>query len=147
MRKLAERSEGRHICYRAYVQDEGWQKPVCDGAEAGTVGQGKPIRSLNIAVSGTNGVSGSAAYVVEHWREGDAWKKAEDEQDLYLGDKESNHPMQGLTLQVFDGSTCFRPYAKDAGWIEQPCTEPGQWRYAGARMEDDLQLEAIRLTV
>lgn len=35
----------RHICYRAYETGEGWQKPVCDGALAGTVGQNRPIKS------------------------------------------------------------------------------------------------------
>ncbi|MFD6613530.1 hypothetical protein ACFWD1_32230, partial [Micromonospora chalcea] len=39
VKEIAARSEGRHICYRAYVADHGWQDPVCDGAEAGTVGK------------------------------------------------------------------------------------------------------------
>ncbi|MCZ9336787.1 hydrolase, partial [Streptomyces sp. TRM76130] len=74
--EVAARSEGRHICYRAYVADRGWQEPVCDGAEAGTVGQGKPIKQLDIAVSGTDGVKGNGAHVVEGWLNGEKWSSA-----------------------------------------------------------------------
>ncbi|MCI3928224.1 hydrolase [Streptomyces sp. AN091965] len=145
VRELAADSEGRHICYRAYVQDDGWQDPVCDGAEAGTVGEDKPIRSLNIAVSGTGGVNATAAYVTEHWRAGDDWKNAGDTEDLYIGDKDSNHPMEGFSISVPDGSVCFEAYAKDTEWIQEVCTPEGKDFYAGAPMEEDRQLEGIRL--
>ncbi|GGV37373.1 hypothetical protein GCM10010245_59500 [Streptomyces spectabilis] len=145
VRELAASGEGRHICYRAYVQDEGWQDPVCDGEEAGTVGEDKPIRSLNIAVSGTGGVNATAAYVTEHWRAGDQWKNAGDEEDLYIGDEDSNYPMQGFSISVPDGSVCFEAYAKDTEWIQEVCTPEGKDFYAGAPMEEDRQLEGVRL--
>ncbi|GAA0479299.1 hypothetical protein GCM10009544_46550 [Streptomyces stramineus] len=148
VRELAARSAGRHICYRANVRDEGWQEPVCDGAEAGTVGKGKPIKALNIAVSGTNGVSGAGAYVVEGWRKGDKWAKEADEQDMVLGSTESaDSPLQGFTLQVFDGAVCHEAYVKDRHWLGRGCTEPGKWRYGGSPMESKLQLEVVRFTV
>ncbi len=145
VRELAANGEGRHICYRAYVQGDGWQDPVCDGAEAGTVGEDKPIRSLNIAVSGTGGVNATAAYVTEHWRAGDDWKNAGDTEDLYIGDKDSNYPMEGFSISVPDGSVCFEAYAKDTEWIQEVCTPEGKDFYAGAPMEEDRQLEGIRL--
>ncbi|MFH8349134.1 hydrolase [Streptomyces sp. NPDC018045] len=147
VRALAARSEGRHICYRAYVGD-GWQDAVCDGAEAGTVGKGEPIKALNIAVSGTNGVTGAGAYVVEGWREGDTWEKAADEEDMVLGSTESaDSPLQGFTLQVFDGFVCHDAYVKDRHWMGQGCTDPGKWKYGGSPMELKLQMEAVRFTV
>ncbi|KUF18732.1 hypothetical protein AT728_06690 [Streptomyces silvensis] len=120
---------------------------MCDGAEAGTVGEGRPIRALNIAVSGTDGVSATAAYVREHWRAGDRWKAAEDQKDLYIGDKKSDHPMQGFSISIPGGSACFEVYAKDVEWIQEVCTPEGKDFYAGAPMEKDLQLEAVRLKV
>ncbi|MFI0716904.1 hydrolase [Streptomyces inhibens] len=148
VRELTAGSPGRHICYRAYVADGGWQDPVCDGAEAGTVGEGKPIKSLNIAVSGTKGVTGSSAYVLDGWRKGDEWSSAVDEQDMVIGStKEADSPMQGLTFKVFDGSVCQDAYVKDRQWMGQTCTDPGGWKYGGSPMELNLQLEAVRFTV
>lgn len=148
VRKIAARSEGRHICYRANVAGDGWQDPVCDGAEAGTVGKGKAIKALNIAVSGTDGVTGASAYVVEGWRKGDEWAKEEDVKDMYLGStKESDSPLQGFTIGVPDGSVCNDAYVKDKQWLGQACTDPGGWKYGGSPMELKLQLEAVRYTV
>ncbi|MEU7580091.1 hydrolase [Streptomyces sp. NPDC041068] len=148
VRELAARSEGRHICYRAFVEGDGWQDAVCDGAEAGTTGKGTPIKALNIAVSGTGGVTGASAYVTEGWRDGDKWQKGDDQADMVIGStEESDPPMQGYTLQVFDGSVCLDAYLKDREWLEQTCTDPGQWKYGGSPMEENIQLEAVRFTV
>ncbi len=148
VRELVARGAGRHICYRAFVQDDGWQEPVCDGAEAGTVGQGKPVKALNIAVSGAKGVTGASAYVGEGWRKGDAWQKEDDATDMVLGSTESaDPPLEGFTLQVFDGSVCHEARVKDQDWTGKLCTEPGKWRYGGSPMELNLQLEAVRFTV
>nr|WP_221462770.1 hydrolase [Streptomyces olivoverticillatus] len=148
VRKLAARSQGRHICYRAYLADGGWQDPVCDGAEAGTVGKGTPVKALNIAVSGTQGVTGASAYVVEGWRKGDEWSSAADQEDMVIGStKEGDSPMEGFTIKVFDGSVCQSAYIKEKNWLGQVCTDPGQWKYGGSPMELKLQLEAVRFTV
>ncbi|CAM5649858.1 Hydrophobic W protein OS=Streptomyces fumanus OX=67302 GN=GCM10018772_05510 PE=4 SV=1 [Streptomyces fumanus] len=45
--QLAKKNPGRHVCYRAYVSGRGWQKPVCDGAAAGTPG-GKTTRHAGL---------------------------------------------------------------------------------------------------
>ncbi|MFE7930164.1 hydrolase [Streptomyces sp. NPDC057456] len=146
--KLATRSDGRHICYRAYVADQGWQDPVCDGAIAGTTGKGIPIKALNIAVSGTKGVSGNGAHVVEGWPTGSKWSHAADGVDMYIGSiKEALSPMQGFTIQVTDGSVCQSAHIKDKGWLNMGCTPAGKWMYGGSPMEQKLQLEAVRFTV
>ncbi|MEU4984630.1 hydrolase [Streptomyces sp. NPDC021969] len=149
VKEIAARSEGRHICYRAYVADQGWQDPVCDGAEAGTVGKNLPIKALNIAVSGTKGVTGNGAHVVEGWLTGDDWASAPDKTDMYLGStKEAVSPMEGFTLSTVEGTVCPNTHVKDKGWQKQGCTEAGKWRYFGSNMENDrLQLEAVRITV
>ncbi|MDX3412600.1 hydrolase, partial [Streptomyces sp. ME02-6977A] len=149
VKEVAARSEGRHICYRAYVADQGWQAPVCDGAEAGTVGKNLPIKALNIAVSGTKGVTGNGAHVVEAWLNGSKWESVPDQTDMYLGStKEAVSPMEGFTLKTVEGTVCPNTHVKDKGWLKQGCTEPGAWRYFGSNMENDrLQLEAVRITV
>ncbi|UIX35059.1 hydrolase [Streptomyces sp. GQFP] len=145
--QLAARSAGRHICYRAYVADQGWQEPVCDGAEAGTTGKDLPIKALNIAVSGTKGTAGNGAWQYKNW-EGTKWTKAVDGIDNYLGStKEADEPLQGFTIQVFDGSVCGNPHVQDGGWLGVVCTDAGGWKYIGSNMEQHKQLEAVRFTV
>ncbi|MFD9005322.1 hydrolase [Streptomyces sp. NPDC059582] len=146
VQKLAARSAGRHICYRAYVADHGWQDPVCDGAEAGTVGKSLPIKALNIAVAGTRGTTGNGAYAVGGWKT--KWSSAADGIDMYLGSlKEADSPLQGFTISVVDGSVCQNTHVADRGWMGLGCTQPGKWMYAGSPMEQGHQLEAFRLTV
>ncbi|MGW2227232.1 hydrolase [Streptomyces formicae] len=148
VRELAARSEGRHICYRAFVQGKGWQDPVCDGAEAGTTGKGTPIKALNIATSGTGGVTGAGAYVVEGWRDGDKWQQADDAADMVIGSTEESDPvLQGHTLKVVDGSVCLDAHLQGGEWLEQTCTDAGNWKYGGSPMEQNIPLEAVRFTV
>ncbi|MGV9394712.1 hydrolase, partial [Streptomyces olivaceus] len=147
VKEIAARSQGRHVCYRAYVADQGWQEPVCDGAEAGTVGKSLPIKMLNIAVARAEGVHGNGAHVVEGWLNGDKWAAADDEDDMYLGStEEAVSPLEGFTLATGDGIICANTHVKDKGWLDQGCTKP-EWRYFGSNMDDKLQLEAVRLTV
>ncbi|WP_406146946.1 hydrolase [Streptomyces sp. NBC_01012] len=146
--EIAALSEGRHICYRVYVADKGWTNPVCDGATAGEVGKGQPIKALNIAVSKTGGVRGAGAYVVEGWREGEKWQGKGTGKDMYLGStKESYSVMEGFTIGVTDGSVCQDSNVKEKGWYGHSCTKPGEWVYSGSPMNLKLQLEAIRLRV
>ncbi|MGP4052318.1 hydrolase [Streptomyces sp. 2A115] len=148
VRKVAALSEGRHICYRAYVAGSGWQKPVCDGAKAGTEGKDKPIKALNFAVSGTKGIAAAGAYVVEGWKKGEKWSSAVDGKDMFIGStKKADSPLQGFTIQVFDGSVCQNAYVKDKHWLGRICTKDGQWKYGGSPMEQKLRLEAVRFTV
>ncbi|MFI5872171.1 hydrolase [Streptomyces sp. NPDC051445] len=146
--KLAARSDGRHICYRAYVEDKGWQDPVCDGAIAGTTGKALAIKALNIATARTGGVTGNAAHVDGGWLTGDKWSKASDGANMYMGSsKPAVSVMQGFTIKTMEGSVCQNPHIKDRGWLGNGCTKPGDWIYGGSPMEQKLQLEAVRFTV
>ena len=46
--KINNPPAGVHICYTAQVQNIGWQGWVCDGAIAGTVGQGLQIEAIEV---------------------------------------------------------------------------------------------------
>ncbi|MER5551146.1 hydrolase [Streptomyces sp. NPDC002793] len=151
-REVAERIPGPHICYRAYVADHGWQDPVCDGNEAGTVGKTLPIKSLNIAVFGVEGgLRGGSAYVVEGWKDGDPWKAVDAGKDLYLGStKESDSPLQGFGIEVAGGSVsvCQTAHVRDQGWLARSCSQPDPgWVYSGSDLKLKRQLEAFKLTV
>ncbi|WP_405664796.1 hydrolase [Streptomyces sp. NBC_01166] len=146
--EIAKLSGGRHICYRAYVADHGWQEPVCDGEDAGMVGKGLPIKALNIAVSKTGGVRGASAYVVEGWRKGDKWQQQSTGKDMYLGStKESYSALQGFTIGVLEGTVCLRTSVGGKGWGGRVCTKPADWVYGGSDMKLKLQLEAVRFVV
>ncbi|MFF3645716.1 hydrolase [Streptomyces sp. NPDC002564] len=144
---VGELGEGRHICYRAYVGDA-WQAPVCDGEEAGAAGGGTPIKALNIAVSGTRGVSGTGAFVGEGWRTGIPWSNAEDGKDMVFGSTKSDDPaLEAYTFKVVDGSACSDAFVQGRDWMGEVCTDPGNWKYHGSPIEQYQQLESVRFTV
>uniref|UniRef100_A0AAU3GSR6 Hydrolase n=1 Tax=Streptomyces sp. NBC_01401 TaxID=2903854 RepID=A0AAU3GSR6_9ACTN len=145
--EIAALSEGRHICYRVYVTDSGWTDPVCDGDTAGRIGEGRPIKAINIAVSKTGGVRGNGAYVADGWKTPD-WTGTTTGKNLYLGStKERDSAMEGFTIGVTDGSICQDTNLKDKGWFGHSCTKPGEWVYSGSPMNLKIPLDAIRLKV
>ncbi|WP_327237868.1 hypothetical protein OG349_31840 [Streptomyces sp. NBC_01317] len=145
--KLATQNAGRHICYRAYVKGIGWQAPVCDGAEAGTQGQNRPITALNIAVSSTNGVNATPWTMGEGYKA--PWKGASDGGDLYIGVASSSAPaLGGFAINIGLPLVCENAFVTDRGWLGLKCDNPGGENliFAGT-LEKTLALQAIRLTV
>ncbi|WP_405955552.1 hydrolase [Streptomyces phaeochromogenes] len=149
---------GRHICYRAFVTGKGWTDAVCDGQTAGTEGEGKPIKALNVAVSGAKR-TGSAAFV--HFPEstdgkghynGKPWSFAPDGIDNYFGSTKQDAPnMLGFTINVDDGggSVCQTVHIRNQGWLGMGCDKPGEGEgfVFGGTLNNDLWLEAVKFTV
>ncbi|MFJ6895156.1 hypothetical protein [Streptomyces hokutonensis] len=145
---------GRHICYRAYVSGQGWQKPVCDGATAGTTSQDRPIKALNIAVSGIGG-SAANAFVHDpsstngqgkwepHWTAVIA-----DGGNNYIGSTKSSAPnMSGFAINVGSGRICQTAKVSDHGWVDRGCTAARPaFAFSGA-LKNTRYLEAVKLTV
>ena len=157
-RVAAQDPGGRHICYRAFVTGKGWTEAVCDGETAGTVGEDKPIRALNIAVSGTKG-TGSAAFVhfpgstngKGHYN-GKPWSFAPDGIDNYFGDSEKDSPnLLGFTINVDNGGgpVCQTTHVRNEGWHDMGCDKPGEGEgfIFGGTLNNDLWLEAVKFTV
>ncbi|MFJ3927462.1 hypothetical protein [Streptomyces sp. NPDC090022] len=148
--RLAAREPGRHICYRAYVEGIGWQKAVCDGATAGTEGQSRRIKALNIAVSGTKGTAANAFVYKEHWKT--PWNGVADGIDNYIGGTAKDYPyMLGFVINVGDGAVCQNAAVRGHGWGGLACDEPrgqapGNYIFGGT-LDDNLWLEAVRFTV
>ncbi|WP_183154450.1 hypothetical protein [Streptomyces shenzhenensis] len=155
VRRLAANDpSGRHICYRAYVAGQGWQKPVCDGTIAGTSGKNKAIKALNISVSGTDG---SAANAVLHnddsandqgsWQP--AWTSITDDgKDFYIGNPKRSGPyMTGFAINVGTGQICREAAVHDRGWGDHQCVNQRPEFIFGGTMDNTPYLEAVKLTV
>ncbi|WP_434587665.1 hypothetical protein [Streptomyces sp. A5-4] len=148
VQQLATQSPGRHICYRAYVANSGWQRAVCDGATAGTEGKGIPIKALDISVAGTNGTSATAYYHGAGWK--NPWKTVANGTDLYLGSaSDSAVSLSGFAISVREGNICQNTHVSESGWLGLGCDTPqtsNNYIFGGA-VEKKRTLEAVRFTV
>ncbi|MFI2910100.1 hydrogenase expression protein HypA [Streptomyces sp. PDY-4] len=153
-RLAASDPSGRHICYRAYVSGRGWQKPVCDGTMAGTTGQNRPIKALNIAVHGVDGSAGNAfrhsAKPVDgrgEWQP--SWTAVTGNGKNYtIGSPKKDAPnMLGFALNVGSGEICNTIRLRQRDWGGRVCSRPRPDFVFGGTLENDVWLEAVKLTV
>ncbi|MBT3154942.1 hypothetical protein HTV45_29410 [Streptomyces sp. CHD11] len=145
---------GRHICYRAYVAGQGWQKPVCDGAVAGTTGQHRMIKALNIAVSGVGGSAANAFVHSPGSTDGQGvWKPkwtavAADGKDNYIGSTASGAPnMIAFAVNIGKGQICQIAHVRNEGWKDKGCAGARPGLTSGGSWNNDVWLEAVRFTV
>ncbi|MER5339361.1 hypothetical protein ABT030_03270 [Streptomyces mirabilis] len=145
---------GRHICYRAYLSGQGWQKPVCDGAVAGATSRNRPIKALNIAVSGVGG-SAANAFVHDpdstngqgrwepHWTAVIA-----DGRNNYIGSTKPSAPnMSGFAIKIGSGRICQTAKASGYDWGRRGCADPGTDFVFGGALKNTHYLEAVKFTV
>ncbi|MEN8654032.1 hypothetical protein ABCR94_26365 [Streptomyces sp. 21So2-11] len=148
VQQLATQSPGRHICYRAFVANSGWQRAVCDGATAGTEGKGTTIKALDISVAGTNGTSATAYFHEVGWK--NPWKSVTNGADLYIGTaKNSAVSLSGFAISVREGNICQNTHVSESGWLGLGCDTPqtsNNYIFGGA-VEKKRTLEAVRFTV
>jgi hypothetical protein len=145
--KLDASSPGRHICYRAYVADIGWQHSVCDGDIAGTENQSRAIEAVNLAVSGTKAASASAYSENTGWAP--AWKGGTEKTDLTVGNPGSGLRLEEITVSLGDGVVCGNGYVQNTEWQGKQCDDPGgprHWISLGTTGQS-LRLEALQMTV
>ncbi|WP_328554795.1 hypothetical protein [Streptomyces sp. NBC_00358] len=145
---------GRHICYRAYVSGQGWQKPVCDGTMAGTSGRNRPIKALNIAVSGGGG-SAANAFVDDpgssngqgKWEP--QWTAViADGRNNYIGSTKKNAPaMSGFAINIGSGRICQTAKVHGSDWGGQGCADARPGYIFGGALENARWLEAVKFTV
>ncbi|MER8010418.1 hypothetical protein [Streptomyces sp. NPDC094149] len=153
--RLARNDPGRHICYRAYVSGQGWQKPVCDGTVAGTTGQNRSIKALNIAVRGTSGTAANAfvhkpgsadgkGVWMPHWTANTA-----DGKDIYIGHAKKSAPnMLGFAINIGSGGqVCQSARVHNSGWGQWGCVGPRPEYVFGGTLTNDVWLEAVKFSV
>jgi hypothetical protein len=145
---------GQHICYRAYVSGQGWQKPVCDGTMAGTTGQKRPIKALNIAVSGTGGSAANAFVRDPDSANGEGkWKPqwtaiVADGKNNYIGSAKSSAPnMLGFAINIGSGQVCQIVKVAGSDWGGRDCADPRPDLVFGGALENTRYLEAVMFTV
>ncbi|CCK25632.1 hypothetical protein BN159_1253 [Streptomyces davaonensis JCM 4913] len=145
---------GRHICYRVHLSGSGWQKPVCDGTLAGTTGQEKPIKAINIAVTGTGG---SAANAFRHDPEStngegkwvEQWTAiTADGRNNYIGSTKQGAPyLTGFAINIGSGRICQTAKVRGYDWGGQDCADQRPDFVFGGTLENTRWLEAVKFTV
>ncbi|MEU9239285.1 hydrolase [Streptomyces sp. NPDC048385] len=153
-RLAADDPSGRHICYRAYVQGSGWQKPVCDGTMAGTVGKNLPIKAINIAVYGVQGsAANSFVYDPQSTNGQGRWNPnwtaiIADGKDNYIGSTKASDPyIEGFAVNIGNGQTCNYAKVRDHDWGDQWCKGARPDLDFVGTLDNTLWLEAFKLTV
>ncbi|MFF4354364.1 hypothetical protein [Streptomyces sp. NPDC001530] len=155
VRRLARSDPGgRHICYRVYLSGQGWQKPVCDGTLAGTTGQNKPIKSINIAVTGSGG---SAANAFVHDAKSTSGQGRWEPQwtaivgngkNNYIGSTSKSAPyMTGFAINIGSGQVCEIAKVHGYAWGGQGCADARPDFVFGGTLENTRWLEAVKFTV
>lgn len=134
---------GRHICYAAHVEDIGWQPPVCDGAVAGTTGQGLRIEALDVVVSGVGGVCAAGHVEDIGWQ---AVTCAGDNVSVVVGTTGLGLRMEALDISVNSGGVCANGHVQNIGWQGFVCAAAPAFAMAGTTGQG-LRMEAIELTV
>ncbi|MFI1483232.1 hypothetical protein [Streptomyces sp. NPDC020747] len=152
--QLADRNPGRHICYRAYVQDIGWQSVRCDGATAGTEGQSRAIKAINVAVTGMPSANGTAAtpYIQGTGWAGTNWRGVANGANLTIGTASNSAPNMagfGISVDSAKSQVCQNAHVKDGGWLGVQCDTPASANnyIFGGTLDTSRWLEAVRFTV
>ncbi|WP_411093643.1 hypothetical protein [Streptomyces sp. 049-1] len=150
----ARDGSARHICYRVFYKERGWQDPVCDGAAAGAPGGGQLITSINIAVHGAGGSAANARVRVPGSADGKgAWEpywtaEIADGKDNYVGSTAPAAPeLIGFALNVGQGQVCQTARVHGTDWSEKHCAGPRPAFISGGTPENDLPLEAVKFTL
>ncbi|WP_280879334.1 hypothetical protein [Streptomyces pseudovenezuelae] len=145
---------GRHICYRAYVSGQGWQKPVCDGATAGRPGKKKPIKALNIAVSNAGGSAANAFVHDPASTNGEGKWKPEwtdlvaDGGSNYIGSAKKSAPnLLAFAINIGSGRICQSGKVHGSGWSARSCAGARPDLLTVGTFTNNSYLEAVKLTV
>ncbi|MFJ9372383.1 hypothetical protein [Streptomyces sp. NPDC101455] len=143
---------GRHICYRAYLTGQGWQKPVCDGTLAGTTSGTHPIQALNIAVYGGGGSAANAFVHDAKSTSGQGkWEPQwtavmGDGKNNYIGSTKSGAPyMTGFAINIGSGQVCRSAIVHGYDWGSADCAQPRPGYIFGGALENTRWLEAVKL--
>nr|WP_203616158.1 hydrolase [Streptomyces sp. SID13726] len=145
---------GRHICYRAFVDGKGWQKPVCDGTMSGTAGQGRSITALNVAVYGVQGSAGTAMVYDPDSTNGQgkwlpSWTAIKaDGRDNYIGSSKADAPyLVTFVYNVGSGQACNSVKVRYKEWSDQVCNNARPDLNTAGNFDNSRFIEAIKLTV
>jgi uncharacterized protein YjdB len=106
------------VAYASHVQDIGWQDFVADGATSGTLGQGKRIEAIKIALQNTP-VSGGITYSAHV--EGIGWMSSVSDGQI-AGTVGQSKRIEAITMNLTGDmanhyDVYYRVYSQDFGWL------------------------------
>jgi uncharacterized protein YjdB len=104
---------GPSVCYRAHVQDTGWQSWKCNGSTAGTIGESRRLEALQLTTQGVGRICANAHVQNIGWQGN--WC-AYDGQTVQVGTVGRGLRMEALTLSVPSGNVCAAGHVQDLGW-------------------------------
>ncbi|MDX3323043.1 RlpA-like double-psi beta-barrel domain-containing protein [Streptomyces sp. ME03-5684b] len=151
--RLVKTNPGRHVCYRAYVSGSGWQKPVCDGAVAGTPGSNQPIKALNIAMQGVGGSAANAFTTDVDSNDGrgkwDSWTAVvPDGTDNYIGSAKADAPnLLGFAINIGESKLCHVARTHGHTGSRPACTTQRPDFTFGGSLQNNIWLESVTFTV
>jgi uncharacterized protein YjdB len=97
------------VCYRAHVQNIGWQGWACNGEIAGTTGQSLRLEALDIARQDGGTICADAHVQDIGWQ---GWRCGT---SVSVGTTGQSLRMEALTLSV-DDTVCANAHVQDIGW-------------------------------
>ncbi|WP_327675245.1 hypothetical protein [Kitasatospora sp. NBC_00458] len=112
---------GRTICYQADVIGLGWQNAVCNGAVAGSVGQGQTIGALRFVTGSWFGLC--ARVFMAGGTNWEGWSCADDGKYLQVGIPGHYVAVQAIEFRTDSGPMGIRASLSGSGWLG--------WSYGG----------------
>ena len=130
------------ICYQAYVQNTGWQYPVCNGRVAGTTGQSLRMEAIKIWL--INAGSGESVCYQAHV-ENIGWQSSVCDGQV-AGTTGQSLRMEALQVSISNPASndvvCYQASVENTGWQTPVCN--GQ---TAGTTGQSLRMEAIKAMV
>ncbi|MGW7176516.1 hypothetical protein [Streptomyces xanthophaeus] len=109
-------SSGTWICYRAYLQNQGWQDyQNCDGGKVGTEGQARNVEGLIIAAGGVGQLCVRAHVQDQGWDRYPTCSSS-DGAAVTVGTSGKNRAIEALEISVSGGEVAADAHLRNQGW-------------------------------
>ncbi|MBV9314291.1 MAG: hypothetical protein JO100_11280 [Pseudonocardia sp.] len=136
---VAQAAGSPRVCYRAHVENIGWQGWTCDGSVAGTVGQSLRLEALEIRTDNSGGLCAQAHVESVGW---ETEQCKGDGQVIGVGTAGQALRMEALHLRSITArSVCASGHVQNVGWQGGQCARDLGVGTAGQA----LSLEAVKI--
>lgn len=132
----ATASVAGNVCYRAHVQDVGWQNWACNGEVAGTTGQSLRLEALDIARKDGGTICADAHVQDIGWQ---GWRCGT---FVTVGTTGQGLRMEALAVSVED-TVCANAHVQNIGWQGWYCNSS----VAVGTTGQSLSIQAIRIAL
>ncbi|WP_330172582.1 hypothetical protein OG875_02640 [Streptomyces sp. NBC_01498] len=110
----AQAAANRVVCYQAHVAGIGWENAYsCNGATAGTTGEGRAVEALRFVTIGMSGLCARAHVSTIGWQ---SWICAGDSATLEIGTAGRSLTIEAVEFQTQSGSVAANAHLSGYGW-------------------------------